>query len=283
MTGPDAPLSDEPDLWVPHGSAELAVSVRGSGPPILALHAGVCDRRSWQWCASRWAQAGYRTISYDRRGFGETRYVPEPFDAVADCRAVTAATQAQPAVVVANSMGGSLAIDLALAHPDEVHALVLIGSLPSGAPGESWVQTPQEAAAEAAVEAASQSGDLDLVNRLEVHYWLDGPAQPEGRVTGPPRDLMLAMNRRALAATPPGDDAARPEAWPRLGEIEVPTVLVLGEFDESGLGPLTQMMAERLPAARVHQLRGTAHCPMLDRPDVLASLVLDVVGDLCGH
>ena len=272
---PGPTTADEPDLWVDHGRAALAVSTYGSGRPILALHAGVCDRRSWRWCAPAWADAGFRTIAYDRRGFGGTRYEPEAYDALADARAITEATQARPAVVVGNSMGGALAVDLALAHPDEVLALVLIGSLPSGAPGEAWVQSDAETALEAEFVAAAESDDLERVNRLEVHYWLDGPGQPDRRVTGAPRDLMLEMNRRALAAPSAGEDAARPEAWSRLGDIDVPTLLVLGEHDETGLRPLTEMMAARLPRARLTVMDDTAHCPMLDRPDALASTVLE--------
>jgi len=264
-----------PDQWVRSGTAELAVSVQGAGTPILALHAGVCDRRSWQWCAPRWAAAGLRTITYDRRGFGQTRYEAQPHNSLGDLRAVTAATDARPAVVVGNSMGGSLALDLALAHPDEVLALVLVGSLPSGAPDEAWTQSADEAAAEAEMEAATQAGDLERVNRLEVHYWLDGPAQPDGRVAGAPRDLMLEMNRTALAAPSPGQDADRPAAWPRLGEVAVPTLLVVGEHDETGLSALTEMTCARLPAATLRRLAGTAHCPMLDRPEALSALVLD--------
>lgn len=272
---PHSTTADEPDLGVGHGRAELAVSTYGSGTPVLALHAGVCDRRSWQWCAPNWADAGFRTIAYDRRGFGGTRYEPEAYDALDDARAITEATQARPAVVVGNSMGGALAIDLALAHPDEVLALVLIGALPSGAPREAWVQSDAETALEAEFAAAAEDDDPERVNRLEVHYWLDGPAQPDGRVTGAPRDLMLEMNRRALAAPSPGDDAARPEAWSRLGDIDVPTLLVLGTHDETGLRPLTEMMAARLPRAQLTFLDATAHCPMLDRPDALTSTVLD--------
>jgi len=271
-----------PDRWVHSGAADLAVSVHGAGTPILALHAGVCDRRSWQWCAPTWADAGFRTIAYDRRGFGDTRYETEAYDSLADLRAVSAATQARPAVVVGNSMGGMLAIDLALSHPDEVLALVLIGSLPSGAPDEAWRQSDAEVAAEAAVQAAAQAaaraGDIDRLNRAEVHYWLDGPGEATGRVSGPPRDLMLEMNGRALAAAPPGDDADTGEAWPRLRELKVPTLLVVGEHDETGLWPLTEMMAALIPTARVERLAGTAHCPMLDRPDELARLVADFVG-----
>lgn len=66
-------------------------------------------------------------------------------------------------------MGGALAIDLALAHPDEVLALVLIGSLPSGAPSEAWAQSDAETALEAEFAAAAEDDDPERVNRLEVH------------------------------------------------------------------------------------------------------------------
>ena len=277
----EVPLPD-PDMWVPSGSAEIAVSVYGAGTPLVALHAGVCDRRSWQWCASRWADAGFSTIAYDRRGFGQTRYRTEPYDALDDLRAVTAATGGRPAVVVGNSTGGALAIDLALAHPDEVLALVLIGSLPRDAPDEMWQQSAAETAVEAEFEAAEQRGDAERVNEVEVRYWLDGPAQPEGRVTGVARELMLDMNRRAIAAPDPGQDADRPGSWERLGGISVPTLIVVGEYDESGLAPLAQMMATRIPSSQVEEMTATAHCPMLDAPDRLAHHVLAFL-DSSGH
>ncbi len=115
------------------GRADLAVSVWGdTGTPILALHPGVGDSRIWRWCAPAWAAAGHGVVAYDRRGFGETRYEEEPHDDIADLLAVTSATGASPAVVVANSRGGGLALDLALAHPDHVAGLVLIAPSPSG-------------------------------------------------------------------------------------------------------------------------------------------------------
>jgi pimeloyl-ACP methyl ester carboxylesterase len=280
----DAPMSsslgtDNPDVWVASGQADLAVSVWGVGVPLLALHAGVCDRRSWQWCATTWAEAGYRTIAYDRRGFGSTRCQPEPHDDMADLRAVTGHTDARPAVVLGNSMGGTLALDLALAHPDEVLALVLIGSLPSGVPVELWRQSSDEAAAEARMDAAQRAGDLDELNRWEVQYWLDGPAQTEGRVQGIPRDLMHDMNGQALRSPSVGPAAERSAAWPRLHEITVPTLLVVGDLDEQGLAPVTDEVAGRLGDARVEHLPDSAHCPMLDRPAALSAAVLRFLRD----
>lgn len=273
MTSRQQPFPD-PDMWVRSGSAELAVSIVGTGTPLVALHAGVCDRRSWQWCAPRWGGAGFSTIAYDRRGFGQTRYEAGPYDSLDDLRAVTAACGGRPAVLVGNSMGGSLALDLSLAYPDEVLALVLIGSLPRDAPDEMWQQSTEETAVEAEFEAAQRSGDDERSNELEVRFWLDGPAQPEGRVTGPARELMLDMNQRAVSAPDPGQDADRPGVWDRLESISAPTLLVVGEYDESGLAPLAQAMARRMPSARLERLDDTAHCPMLDAPDRLADTVL---------
>lgn len=275
----DGSQTPRADSRVSSGAAEIAVSSYGEGAPILALHAGVCDRRSWQWCAPIWAEHGFRTVAYDRRGFGDTRYDAESHDSLADLRAVSGALHARPAIVLGNSMGGGLAIDLTLAHPDEVLALVLIGSLPSGAPFDEWQTSEAEAALEAQVDAAQQSGDVERVNELEVQYWLDGPAQPAGRVSGEPRRLMLEMNGRALRASAAGDDAPRGEAWPRLGEVTAPTLVLVGEYDEVGLGRLTELMVAGMPRARSHRMLGTAHCPMLDTPDELAETVLEFLRD----
>ena len=160
------------------------------------MHPGVGDRRIWQWCAPVWGEAGHRVVAYDRRGFGETVYVAEPHDDLDDLLAVTAATDARPAVVVGNSRGGGLALDLALAHPDHVTALVLIAPSPSGYPSDDWKEIDAETEQDASIERAEEAGDLDEVNRLEVRYWLDGVEQAEGRVQGPPRALMLDMNGR---------------------------------------------------------------------------------------
>ena len=98
---------------------------------------GTGDRRIWQWCAPVWAEAGHRVVAYDRRGFGETVHVAEPHDDLADLMAVTAQSDARPAVVVGNSRGGRLALDLALAHPDHVTALAW--ALPPGLKPTSWL------------------------------------------------------------------------------------------------------------------------------------------------
>lgn len=85
--------------------------------------------------------------------------------------------------MIAASMGGRTAIDVALAHPERVAALLLIGAGISGSPGVD-VNPPEQERLFAAVEAAEEAGDLELLNRLEAWLWLDGAAAAEAGSEG---------------------------------------------------------------------------------------------------
>lgn len=266
---------------VSSGSASLAVSVWGeSGTPIVALHPGVADRRCWRWCAPVWATAGHVVTAYDRRGFGATEYLPERHDDVDDLRAVTAAMNARPAIVVGNSRGGALAIDHALAHPDEVTALVLIAPSPSGYDDTHWPTMPAEEQLDQQIADAEERGDLELVNRLEVHYWLDGVDQADDRVEGPARRLMAEMNGLALRAAPVGERAEHSPAWERVSALTMPVLVVCGEYDLDGCQQLCADLTAIVPGAHLAKIREAAHCPQLDQPAALNEVVLDFIGSL---
>ena len=118
------------------GAASLACTSTGhGGAPALLLHAGVTDQRSWGPLRAA-VEGRHQLVAYDRRGFGATTYVSEPHSAVDDALAVLDAAGIQRATLVGASNGGKRAIDLALAHPERVGALVLIGSGVRGAPEE---------------------------------------------------------------------------------------------------------------------------------------------------
>lgn len=114
-------------MIVSSGTARIAVDDRGDGPatPALLIHAGVTDKRSWSPLIDL-LSPGRRCIAYDSRGFGETTATVEDVSLTGDAIAVLDACGVDGAVVVAASMGGRTAIDLALAHPDRVNALVLM-------------------------------------------------------------------------------------------------------------------------------------------------------------
>ena len=252
----------------------------GSRGTVVALHAGVADRRAWAWCTPAWVDDGWRVVSYDRRGFGDSEWDAAPHDHVADLVAVLDDRAVDRAVLVGNSMGGAVAIDTALARPERVRALVLVGSAVTGDPPIEWVSTEAERALEAEIEAADEAGDLERVNALECHYWLDGPDQPEGRVAGEARQLFLSMNGRALAAPDVGEWQQPPSAWPRLGQIAVPTLVVAGSLDERMVLAMAARLAGDIPDARLVELDGSAHLPAIDASERFAGVVAGFLGSL---
>jgi pimeloyl-ACP methyl ester carboxylesterase len=261
-------------VFATSGSARLAYSSAGTGDPVLLIHAGVTDRRSWKYLSPR-LEPDHRVVAYDQRGYGESRtYEPESWSRHGDALAVMDAARLDRAAVVGGSIGGGTAIDLALEHPDRVSKLVLIAAGVSGAP---WFEEYPGVFGEllAKLEDAEKAEDLAEANRLEAWLWLDGASAPEGRVGGRDRELFLEMNGIALAADDPGELQRPEEAWDRLGQIGVPTLVLSGELDLPDQLPVDQGMAERIPDARLMKLPGVAHLPQLENDETCLAAITD--------
>jgi pimeloyl-ACP methyl ester carboxylesterase len=245
----------------------------GDGPAIVLLHAGVCDRRCWREVGEQLAGDGREVVAYDRRGFGEVALTEEPFRHVDDLLAVVDAVSPDaPVWLVGSSMGGAVALDAALATPGRVAGLVLIAPAVGGdpEPDEETVIAATNGLADA-IDAAWTAGDLETCNRLEVHLWLDGPAAPEGRVSGPARDLALEMNRIVLAHGEGHGDGL--DTASRVQEIAVPTLVACGDLDLSLKLQRCAELADELPNATYEVLPGRAHLPYLEAPDEVSALV----------
>lgn len=263
------------------GRAHLAYDVDGApgdGADVLLLHAGVTDRRSWRPLLDH-LDADRRYVSFDFRGYGDTTYQPEDYFDHEDAVAVLDAAGLDTAVVIGSSKGGRTAINLALEHPARVSALVLIAPAISGEPQTEDDPEPV-ATFVRLLDAAEEGGDLDEVNRLEAHLWLDGPTAREGRVSGPLRDLFLAMNGRALAATDPGDEPHGIDAWARLEELTMPVLVLVGNLDLPDFQEHAAELSRRVADGRLVVLDGVAHLPHLESHPECLRVVADV---LAGH
>lgn len=252
-------------VHVVSGNAQVAYECVGGpeGVDVFLIHAGVTDRRSWQHVIER-LSSRHRCISYDARGCGETLYEPEDgWSPVNDALAVLDAVNSERSCVIACSAGGQTAIDLVLAQPERVDALVLIGSGVRGAPATPALPARTTELA-ARIEAAEAAGDLQQVNRLEGWLWLDGPSAAEGRVAGRARELFLDMNGHALQADDPGEQAELPAAWPRLAQITAPTLVMVGTLDHERIQTIDEAIASTIPGAQFSRLDGVAHLPHLE-------------------
>lgn len=254
--------------WVDVPGAQLAAEfdrpAAAPGLPLVFLHAGVADGRMWQAQWDAFAEDHPR-LRYDRRGFGQSRTLQaQPYSRSFDLLAVLEHFGLPRVVLVGCSQGGRVALDLAIARPDRVAALVLVAPAVSGAPTPE-LQGTVKALADAA-DAAIAAGNLDAANQLQAQLWLDGPTAPRGRVAGTARELFLDMNAIALAAPEPGAAVDEPSAWVRLEQIGRPTLVLWGDLDLPHLQDRCETLVQRIPGARRVRLDGTAHLPGLEAP-----------------
>lgn len=253
----------------------------GFGLPVVFLHAGVADRRMWAEQMSTLAAEGYHVIAYDRRGFGETTTDDVPFSHLVDLEAVLDRLGLNAAVLVGCSRGGALAIDFAIEHPERTVGLVLVGTSVSGDEG---AEPPEEI--EALLDTLSyarQRGNLDSVNRIEAHLWLDGPLSEEGRVDGPARDLFLDMNGIALNHPRLSHEEPPDPAVDNLDRIAAPVLLIVGDLDFPDILERHEALADGLDDAFAIVLEGTAHLPSLEAPEEFTPVLLEFLEAVAGR
>lgn len=259
------------DFEIELGGAVITGAEVGEGLPVVFLHAGVCDHRMWHGQMEAVANAGFHAIAYDRRGYGETTSPDETFSHLEDLEGVLDALDLHAAIFVGCSMGGGLAIDFALANPGRTIGLVLVGTSITGA--SSFVTDPEQPLV-MAEEDAEERGDLDMLNKVQAHAWLDGPRSQNGRVWGAARELFFDMNDKALRKPRLTREEPRPRAIDRLESINTPALLVVGDLDFTYILQRHEDASEALPNAFAVVLEGTAHIPNLERPDLFNPLLL---------
>ena len=242
----------------------------GEGLPVILLHAGVADHRMW---APQIDQFGkhYDVVAPDMRGFGRSDLPPQEWSPVADVLGLVDHLRLKPVDLVGCSIGGGVAIDFALDHPDRISKLVLVGP---GVGGRNFAARYPELFADA--EAAERSGDHRATMEADARIWLDGPRRAPGYVKDPIRKLFFEMNDNF------GSDfhsapirRLDPPAAERLHEITAPVLVVVGDEDAPPVFDAVELLMEKVPHARKAVIHDAAHLPNLEHPDQFNRVVLD--------
>jgi 3-oxoadipate enol-lactonase len=253
--------------------------IAGSGFPVLLVHEAIADSRMWepQW---RSFAGRHRLIRVDLAGFGQTPIERLPLTHASDLLALLDELGIEETAVVGGSMGGRVSLELAVARPELVRALVLMDAgLPSGV---DWSEAVREQWA--AEEEAAERGDLDAAVEITLRMWVDGPRRQPSDVDPKVRAAIAAMQRRALELqVPHWDDWAEelrvPDVADRLEEVRAPTLVLVGEEDFDEMHGIARKLAAEIPDARLETIPGAAHVPSLERPELFDPLVLDFLAD----
>jgi pimeloyl-ACP methyl ester carboxylesterase len=261
---------------VPGGRLHVVDEGDPNHPPIVLLHAGIADLRAWDDMIGPLADAGYRVVRYDARGFGRSTTDDVEFSNRADLVAVLDALGIGRAALVGNSRGGQIAFDTAVEFPDRIVAVVGVGAGLGGFEGES---TPEEIALFQEMEALEEAAEPDpgAIADIDVRVWVDGPGQPATRVAAAIRDKVRAMDAPQYAAEHisgrpiPLD----PPAGARLADLRCPVLALAGALDVSDVTQTARHLEAHAPDARAVVMPGVAHMIGMEVPDELAALIVE--------
>jgi 3-oxoadipate enol-lactonase len=254
----------------------------GEGPDVAFLHPGLWDGRVWDEQFGVLSRT-YRVLRFDFRGYGRSSR-PEPgrpYSHVEDLAAVMDAAGVERAALIGNSMGGRVAVDFALTHPGRVSALVLATPALSGFEGTQDEEAAWEAAfadVERQIEEAVTAGDLEVAQDLRLqHLWAPlGMDDEAGR-----RIREIAFdNVQELTMDESGEIPIDPPAVGRLGEIDVPTLVLPADHDPPWHERMCEVLAEGIRGARLVRIPETDHVIPLRRPEEFNQLVLGFLGQI---
>jgi 3-oxoadipate enol-lactonase len=259
----------EPAPTVPGGTEAryLAVNggriyyeVAGQGPAIVLIHGGFGDRRMWDPQFSLLAR-NYRVVRYDHRGFGNSSAPDSAYTATDDMVKLLDHLGIAKATVIGNSVGGGVALDFAIAHPQRVNKVVVVASGANGYPfkPEDW------ATMRTAFEVAEESG-VDSAAAL----WLKDPmiavASRSPRSAALVRQMVLDnKNIFRMQNWPWG--TLKPPAYERLGDVKVPVLLIVGDQDIAPVQRVAAATAAGVQNGKLIVMEGADHLPQLADPD----------------
>jgi 2-succinyl-6-hydroxy-2,4-cyclohexadiene-1-carboxylate synthase len=234
---------------------------------LVLLHGFAGTRRSWDLVAERLDRERYTPIALDLRGHGAARDV-RPIDVAGCVEDVLAAAPARFALC-GYSMGGRVALHVALAAVDRVSELVLVAAT-AGIEGEE-------------ARAVRRREDDALADEVEgmdmeafVARWTSMPifaGTPSDAATFWTADLRRNQPDALAAALRGLGGGAMEPAWDRLGELRMPATVVVGERDAKFVA-IGERLVRALPAARpLVVVPGAGHGLPRDAPEAVAAAI----------
>jgi len=257
--------------FVENLGARIHWDEEGSGAPLLLIMGLGWPSQAWHRSRPILSEK-YRTIAPDNRGAGRSEAPAGPYSIAqmaADAAAVLNAARVNAAHIFGMSMGGMIAQEFALQYPHKVRSLIL-GCTAAGGPQAVRAE-------EAALQVLMTRGqDPDQFTKAVSPFIYDAGTPPERieedtavrRKWYPSADAYFAQLQAVIAW----------EAYSRIGQISVPTLVIHGENDRLVPPENGRLIAARIPGAKLAMIPDANHIFTTDQPDLAHAAILDFLG-----
>jgi 3-oxoadipate enol-lactonase len=254
------------------GEVELSYERSGSGPPLLLIMGMSGSRYSWGEPFLEALRREFEVIAFNNRGIGDSSRVEEPFtiaQLAQDTNGLLAELELDSVDVMGISMGGMVAQELALAHPERIRTLTL-GCTYCGGAGSSLASP---AVGQRLLEAiGTRERERVLRTTWEIcispRHVDDAALYEAFRAIGLEHPVAQAVVMLQMQAIGAHDTSAR------LSQLELPTLVVHGTADDLIPVENAGLIAGYIPAARLEILDGAGHMFFWEEPARSAELVV---------
>ncbi|MEJ2051051.1 MAG: alpha/beta fold hydrolase [Calditrichota bacterium] len=248
---------------------KLYYEMKGHGDEtIVFIHDGLVHGEVWDNQFASFSEK-FRVVRYDRRGYGRSPKPEKTYSNIEDLYQVFTSLNIDKAILIGMSAGGGLAIDFTLAHPEKVSSLIAVGAVVSGFSYSEHMLTrggrlkPEDYAnPERLLEYLVKEDPYEIApqnKEVKEKLWTLMQAYPQ--------NIDFAKNR---LAEPP-----ERQAIGILKEIQIPTLIVVGEFDIPDVFVHAGAIESGIPNSQKVIIQNAGHLVPLEQPELFNQQVLN--------
>ena len=253
---------------------DLSYNLQGQGRLVVLLHSFNTDAREWKFIMPELAEH-YRVLTYDMRGAGKSPVPVEPTDHLADFEQLFDYLEFEKAILVGHSLGGQVATEFALKHPEKVEKMILL------APGVTGFEThvPFQKMLHNIWNVVP---DVDKM----LHVLLNSPEAYtiQNALMSRNRAFIIQMHRENLAKSLSWKNLE--QVWPestdaRLEDIKADTLFIMGTEENQDIYRIKKLF-EKVPAITFAYIEGADHLLTCTHYEELVALVTDFCNQVNG-
>lgn len=253
----------------------LAFTDRGTGTPVIFLHAFPLNRSMWDDQLEQ-LHTRFRVITVDLRGHGDSQRSPSRYsldDLATDITDLLDALNIQQAIFAGLSMGGYILFAFYRLYPDRMKGLILADTR-AQADSEEERAGRLQMVRTAETQGAEAIADIMLPRLLSADSIATRPDLVENV------RAMIVNNSPETIASDLHAMTNRLDSTPSLSQIKCPTLVIVGELDRGTPPSAARFMVERIAGARLAVLSNAAHLSNMEQPDAFNAAVLNFVQEI---
>ena len=239
----------------------------GRGVPVVFVHAATGSSRVWDYQLPAFTAAGYRVITYDRRGFGRSAVDPagpQPGTGADDLAALANHLGLDRFHLVGTAAGGIVALDFAVSFPQRLRSLVVANSI-GGVQDADYVELGRR------LRPAQFNALPPDVREL-------GPSYRAANPGGTARWIELERQSRPEGTPPPTQTFRNQLTFSLLETITVPTLLLTGDADLYAPPAVLRLFAARIKGSTSVIVPEVGHSTYWEQPEIFNTQVLEFIG-----